>query len=313
MKVTFLGSGGGSGIPNPFCQCVNCEAARAAGGRSLRNSPAVLINDDLLIDCGADVDTSARTQGVRLHALRSLVITHRHSDHLDPWFFWERRGVAGTELPLLTVYAPQDALDEIDAFYQANVGWDRAALETQTRIACRVVRPGMLKIAGRYRLHFFPAAHGDATLSAVLVGVKDVRAAYLHAYDSGPFSDETWTQLAAHHFDAVAIDACIGQQADFHSDQHMTGPQTVAHAARLRETGILKPGGVVLATHFVHQSAGDHADLLAYYEPQGVGVAYDGLTLALGEGQDLALVEPTDVAEPVDVAEPASAAETPQD
>ena len=66
MKVTFLGSGGGSGIPNPFCQCANCEAARAAGGRSLRNSPAVLINDDLLIDCGADVDNSARTQSVRL-------------------------------------------------------------------------------------------------------------------------------------------------------------------------------------------------------------------------------------------------------
>lgn len=292
MRVTFLGSGGGSGIPNPFCQCANCEAARASAGQSLRNSPAVLVNDDLLIDCGADVDTSARTLGLRLHNLRTLVITHRHSDHLDPWFFWERRGVAGTELPLLTVYAPQDALDQIDAFYLTNVGWDRAALEAQTRIVCRAIRPGMLKIAGRYRLHFFPAAHGDENMAAVLVGVKDVRAAYLHAYDSGPFADETWALLAGHRFDAAAIDACIGQQEDFHSDQHMTGPQTIAHATRLREEGILKPEGVALATHFVHQSAGAHADLVAYYEPQGVSVAYDGLALALGEDRENLEEEP---------------------
>ena len=187
MKITILGSGGGAGIPNPFCLCANCEAARQAGGKSLRNSPAVLINDDLLIDAGADVDNSVRQFGVRLAVLRTLVITHRHSDHLEPWFFWERRGVAYTELPQLTVYAPQDALDEIYRFYQDTMGWDAARLMDETHIVCHAIRPGMFKIVGRYRLHFFQAAHGGPDLQAVLVGVQDARAGYLHAYDGGPW------------------------------------------------------------------------------------------------------------------------------
>lgn len=282
MKVMFLGSGGGSGIPNPFCQCANCETARAAGGRSLRNSPAVLINDDLLIDCGSDVDTSIRQFGLRLHNLRTLIVTHRHSDHLDPWFFWERRGVAGTELPLLTVYAPQDAIDDVVNFYQASVAWDRETLEQRTRTVFRPVRAGMMKLAGRYRLRFFPASHGEPRMEVVLVGVSDARSAYFHGYDSGPYSDELWALLARYRFDAAALDACIGQQTDYHSDQHMTGPQTIAHAARMREAGILKPEGIALATHFVHQASGSHDDLVSYYESQGVTVAYDGLILTLG-------------------------------
>ncbi len=283
MRLTILGSGGGSGVPNPFCLCANCEAVRRTGGRSLRNAPAVLINGDLLIDCGPDVYNSAKQLGVRLNGLRTLVITHRHSDHLDPWFFWGRRGVVDTELPLLTVYAPQDVLDQVFAFYERNVRWDRAALEVQTRTAWRPVGAGMMKLAGRYRLHFFPATHGEGQLEAVLVGVQDAHGAYLHCYDTGPLTDEAWGMLARHRFDLVALDACIGGETGYQSPEHMNGPQTIDHARRMRESGILKPEGVALATHFVHQAAGAHEDLVAYYEPHGLTVSYDGLELTVGE------------------------------
>ncbi len=287
MDITILGSGGGSGIPNAFCRCANCEAARLAGGKNLRNGPAVLVNDDLLMDCGPDVRPGVRRLGLRLTELRTLVITHRHADHLDPWFFWERRGVDDTELPPLTVYAPPDALAAVFDFYQRRVGLDRAALEARTRTVWQPVQAGTMTLAGRYRLSFFPAAHGAGeaeSMEAVLVGVSDSRASYLHGYDTGPLPAGTWAMLAGHRFDAVALDSCLGLQQDFDTPEHMSGRQVIEHAARLRQEGILKPGGIVLATHFVHHSPGTHDDLVAYYGPHGITVAYDGLRLTLGEG-----------------------------
>jgi phosphoribosyl 1,2-cyclic phosphate phosphodiesterase len=282
MRITILGSGGGLGIPNPFCACANCAAARASGGKSLRNAPAVLINDDLLVDCGPDVINSVRRGGQVLSGLRTLVITHRHSDHLDPWFFWGRRGVDETELPVMSVYAPQDTLDYVLGFYGQVMGWDRPQFEAQTRTAWRVVTGGMLKLVGRYRLRFFPAAHGDASMQVLLPGVLDAHTGYLHLYDTGPLPEETWAALRKHRFDVAALDATIGRQDDYANPGHMTAVQTIETAARLREEGILSPEGVALATHFVHQAAGRHEAEVQHYEPRGLTVAYDGLTLEPG-------------------------------
>lgn len=284
MKITILGSGGGSGIPNAFCECVNCVAARAAGGKSLRNGPAVLINDDLLIDCGPDVRVSLRQLGLHLTTLRTLVITHRHADHFDPWFFWERRGVMGTELPQLCIYAPQDVLDKLFAFYERDLRLDRAAIEGRMRTVWQPISAGMMKLVGRYRLHFFPATHAlDAAdpMEVVLVGVADATGAYLHGYDTGPLSDEAWAILGDHQFDVAVLDSCFGLQPGLDSQEHLTADQTIATAARMRETGILKPDGLAVATHFVHQAPGTHDELVGYYEPQGVDVAYDGMVINL--------------------------------
>ncbi len=252
----------------------------------------MLINNDLLIDCGADVFSSARQFGARLDGLWTLVITHKHSDHLDPWFFWARYRTTDTELPPLTVYAPQNTLDSLLGFYQQKKGWDQATFERKTLTICRPVRAGSFKLARQYRLNFFPASHGSAEgIEAVLVGVQDAHAAYLHAYDSGPFGDDAWALLRRHRFDAVALDATVGDQPDYNTRDHMNAAQTVDHARRLREEGILKPDGVALATHFVHQSSGTHESLAARYEPHGLMVAYDGLRLSLGAPQPPSVVQ----------------------
>jgi len=309
MNVTILGSGGGAGIPNPFCQCTTCETARRLGGRDRRNAPAVLIDDDLLIDCGPDVINSARQLGLSLAPLQVLVITHRHSDHLDPWFFWSRRGIKDTELPLLTVYGPRDALDSVFDFYGRMFGWNRPMLERETRTVWHVVEGGSRKLIGRYRLRFIPAAHGDPALQALLLTVHDAAGGYFHCYDSGPLPEEAWALLAGSRFDVAAIDAGIGLQDDFASAGHMTAAQAIETARRLREAGLLAPQGHALATHFVHQDSGSHAEKTAYYAPHGMMAAYDGLKLSVGQAAEIA--PPPEDREPAVPQEGAAAEDNP--
>lgn len=286
MQLTILGSGGGLGIPNPFCQCRHCEAARQDGGKSLRNAPSVLINDDLLIDCGPDVVNSMRQQALDLTGLRTLVITHRHSDHLDPWFFWARCGVKNTDLPLLTVYAPQSVIEHVMRFFKLVMNINQTQLQEQSHTAWRVIKPGVMKLAGRYRVRFFPANHqvsgGSNDTDVVLVAVQDATAHYFHGYDTGPFTDEMWAALANHRFDAVTLDSCIFTQADYVTPYHMTAEQVIATVQRLKDERMLNRGAVIMATHFVHQAVGLHAEPAEYYEPHGITAAYDGLTLSLG-------------------------------
>ena len=50
MEIKILGSGGGEGYPALFCGCEHCNAARKAGGKSLRSLSQTLIDGKLLID-----------------------------------------------------------------------------------------------------------------------------------------------------------------------------------------------------------------------------------------------------------------------
>ncbi|MBO7239015.1 MAG: MBL fold metallo-hydrolase [Bacteroidaceae bacterium] len=79
MKLTFLGTGTSTGVPELGCKCEVCTSNDPRDTR-LRCS-ALLENDDtaILIDCGPDF----RAQMLRADVARldALVITHKHYDH----------------------------------------------------------------------------------------------------------------------------------------------------------------------------------------------------------------------------------------
>lgn len=80
MKLTFLGTGTSTGIPQLLCDCSVC---RSTDPRDKRLRCSALIEKDgtdLLIDCGPDF----REQMLRYHHgnLDALLITHHHYDHV---------------------------------------------------------------------------------------------------------------------------------------------------------------------------------------------------------------------------------------
>ena len=63
--MKFLGTSAGEGIPDPFCTCPICENARRVGGKELRTRSSFLLDEETIIDLGADYFAQARDHGLR--------------------------------------------------------------------------------------------------------------------------------------------------------------------------------------------------------------------------------------------------------
>lgn len=81
MKLTFLGTGTSTGVPQPRCTCEVCRSSDFRDNR-LRCS-ALLEEGDrrLLIDCGPDFRYQMLREGNPDKSLDALLLTHHHYDH----------------------------------------------------------------------------------------------------------------------------------------------------------------------------------------------------------------------------------------
>lgn len=80
MKLTFLGTGTSTGVPQIGCHCDTCTSTDARD-RRLRTSAIVTTDSgaNILIDCGPDFRT--QILGAGSPELEALLITHSHYDH----------------------------------------------------------------------------------------------------------------------------------------------------------------------------------------------------------------------------------------
>lgn len=292
MRLLFLGTGAAQGYPALFCSCVNCDAARERGGRSLRRRAALLVNDDLLLDFGPDLFAAAHAYGLALYRVRHLLLTHADGDHLTGANFdqhrerWAQPGIA-----ILHVYGSDATLRLV-----RSLRWSVEEL----RVALHPVEAGQTFAAGAYHVTALPARHA-AEQQPLLYVVQQGAAAFLYATDTGPFLPGAWQALerlaaAGVTLDAAVIEGTTGQRESSPTAGHLSFDQCVRHHHLLRERGIAKPHCLHLATHFApgcRQFAADpslplntygtplHEEALALYAPHGVAPAYDGQVIIL--------------------------------
>jgi phosphoribosyl 1,2-cyclic phosphodiesterase len=280
MRITFLGTSAANAYPEAFCLCERCQKARALGGPSLRKRSAALINDDLLLDLGPDVMAAAQMHGVSLTGVQHCLCTHPHADHLDLSHLLSRSppfGVIGA--PRLHFYASPAALARADRTFGRDL-WGYGLLDPRAadelNLEVHPIEPFHPLAIGPYRVTPFPANHA-AEAEALLYAVESKGKAVFYGTDTAALLPEVWQAFHEHRlrFDLVVLDHTYGPEEQ--GSDHLCARQVAAHAARMREEGILKEGGRVFATHIAHEGNPVHPELVAFAAQHGYEVAYDGL------------------------------------
>ena len=254
MKLTFLGTGTSTGVPELGCKCEVCTSNDPRDTR-LRCS-ALLENDDtaILIDCGPDF----RAQMLRADVARldALVITHKHYDHtagID-----DLRPFASQKT--FPIYANEDTAQQIRSMFPYCFG--------------EVKYPGVPNIEIHSIEDMQPFTIGSVEVEPIrvfhaalpIVGYRFGKLAYITDMSSIELSE----------LDKLKGVEVLVINALRYSKPHRSH-QTVLEA--LRVVDYLSP----CETYFTHMM--HHIGLHSKIEkclPKGVFLAYDGLEVEIG-------------------------------
>jgi phosphoribosyl 1,2-cyclic phosphate phosphodiesterase len=286
MKLTFLGTSAANAFPEPFCKCKNCKQARDLGGPSLRQRSAALINDDLLIDLGPDVLSSANLHKRPLTNVRYCLQTHAHADHFDSSHLLSRSpgyGVIGA--PTLDFFASPASLRLAARLLERDCApYSLLDPEIGQKLNLRIqpVEPLKPFMAGRYKVIAFPANH-DQSVESLLYAIQTDKGCIFYGTDTAALTDNTWQAFHQFklHLDLVIFDHTYGP--DYPASDHLNAWEMIEHAKRMRIEGLMTENARIFATHISHDANPSHPELVQFAKQHGYEVAYDGLSIDLSK------------------------------
>lgn len=275
MKIRILGSGGGEGYPALFCGCEHCNAARKAGGKSLRSLSQTIIDGKLLIDLPADTLSHFRQYGLNLGNIEYLLITHVHDDHYCPNLFSTRgtdfAPVLGCEK--LHVYGNADVERLFSGYYKLFPIRD----EIRENIVFHTLTPFESVSIGGYKVTPLKANHAPEQVALNYI-IDDGKTALLYLLDSGYPNEETLSFIAKYPrtFSCVIMDGTMGVNYYVH---HMNFVQDKWLKEELLKLGVADGTTKFIVSHITHNHTGLHEETEEYFKHSGITVAYDGMEI----------------------------------
>jgi phosphoribosyl 1,2-cyclic phosphate phosphodiesterase len=256
LRVTFLGTGTSHGVPAIGCDCPTC---RSDDPRDRRWRPSILVETPDHLFALVDTSPDLRSQALawRVNRVDAILFTHAHADHvlgLDDVRRYNE--MQGRPMPC---YGDADTVAEVRRTFAYVF---RPPLEGGGVPRLRLFPIGGAFCLGHVECHPVPVFHGRQRI----LGYRFGDFAYLT--DCSRIPDESWPLLAGVR--VLALDAL----RDRPHPTHFTLTEALQVVDRLRphETWL---------THICHDLP--HGATEARL-PSGVGLAYDGLTVEIGEG-----------------------------
>lgn len=271
MKIKYLGTAAAEGIPGMFCNCTVCQNARAVRGREIKTRSQALVDGKILIDFPPDTYMHVLYGGLDLTGIRTLIVTHSHSDHFFERDFWCRCvGIANNipEEPLV-VYATASSCAQAKAFMDVH-------MEGSERVLLHEITPFVKFESEGYTFIPLKANHDVRTDPVIFIIEKDGKS-MLYANDTGIFPDESMDFLKNYdrRFDFVSLD-CTGMLQKNWRGGHMSLDTNKEMYDALTDMGLCDAGTTVYVNHFSHNGAATHAELVRAASEYGFGVTYDG-------------------------------------
>ncbi len=252
MKITFLGTGTSTGVPETGCTCQICTSTDPRDNR-LRTSVLVETNNKrLLLDCGPDF--RQQMSHIPFNKIDAILLSHEHYDH-----------VAGID-----DLRPFCRFGDINIYAEPNV-----ATAIRTRIPyCfgKSLYPGVPRIImneinintpfhiNNIEITPIRILHGKLPIAGYRIG----NMAYLT--DVTLIPEKEYAKL--HHLDVLIISAL--RQEKHPSHQNLS--QAIANAQRINAH----------TTYFIHFShhIGLHSNIESIL-PSNMHLSYDGLSIKI--------------------------------
>ena len=282
-RIQVLGSAAAEGIPAIFCNCRVCRESWQNGGKDLRMRAAYKINDRVRIDFGPD--SIAQEYKYQLHSenLKHLFISHNHEDHwVADLMHYRMPGFSVVEADnILNIYGNQGVIRQLHKFFwnklTFNGDWKKFRINP---VVLESFKPVLLE---EEDLEFYPlnADHmiGIPGENPQFFVYRSGSSWAMIANDTGYFREETWQFLEEKKFKFdLVISDCTGGVRDIERG-HMSGKWVLMTKERLEKMGSVSDSTQYFINHFSHNGHATHAELESYFNPHGIQVCYDGLTI----------------------------------
>ncbi len=276
MKFKYLGTAAAEGFPAMFCECDSCKKALKAGGKNIRTRSQAIVDDKLLIDFPPDTYMHVLYTGLELCKVKSLIMTHDHSDHLCSDDFGMRRvGFAylkpGTTL---TVYGTEATCKKVTNTINT------CNLSNQNRVVFELITPFVPFNVEEYTVTALKADH-DPNCTPVFYIIGDNKKNIMYANDTGYFPDETWDYLEKNkpYLNFVSLDCTTGIKECRHG--HMGLSTNAEVKERLIAIGCADQKTVFCVHHFSHNGLFIYDEIVPVAKEYGFSVSYDGMEISI--------------------------------
>ncbi|KYH39940.1 MAG: carbon-phosphorus lyase [Candidatus Bathyarchaeota archaeon B26-2] len=271
MEVHFLGTGAAEGWPGLFCECEMCERARVLGGKNVRTRSSIIIDGAYKVDLPPDNYLHMLRHGFSLAEVKHLFITHTHYDHFHPDDLLMRRKPFAhiRDRKPLHIYGNRQVLNSVMTIVKEH---------PEINIVTHLAEPLKPLEADRVKALPLPADHAENQVSLLYLFEMNGKTV-LHGYDSGWFPEDTWRALKGYIIDLVILDCTNGALP--YVKYHMGVKGVIETRRHMLSEGIASKDTTFVATHFSHNGGLLHESLVSKLSPEGIQVAFDGLTIRL--------------------------------
>lgn len=268
MKLKYLGTAGSEGVPSMFCDCENCSAARALGGRNIRTRSQAIIDERILIDFPCDTFHHILKNNINIKRVEACLITHIHPDHLYPMDMRPDKHY-GKAFKIFGSADVRDSLSEIPEHYHKYLDFNE-------------IKPFEPFCVDEYTVTALKANH--RTDNPYIYSLSNGKVSILYAHDSGPFPEETWEYLEnlGVCFNLISLDCHWGDD----KDKTQGGHGCLGVAQKMRErlicSNLANNSTIFVLNHFSHKGKNSVYDKFCVFaQKAGFTVAYDSMEVIL--------------------------------
>ncbi|MBT3344070.1 MAG: MBL fold metallo-hydrolase [Gemmatimonadetes bacterium] len=261
MRILFLGTGAAD-----WPRTYEATLEQATSG-AVRGTSAVLVNENMLIDCGPTVPDALALFGVDVSRITDMLITHTHGDHLDAEAMSRLLAARGQAEPL-RIRVESASLARLQE------------LELEG-VEIHVLEPGQIFEVQGLTVTALAANHVvDAPQQPLHYLLESQGRRVMYATDGAWLLKQTWLALREQPLDGLIWDATNGEtEGDWRIFEHNSVDMIRLMMQTLRREEIVTDQTRVWLTHMARTLCAPHQQMSERLRPEGLVPAHDGLVV----------------------------------